>query len=331
MNKTTNLSEFVTSDPNSAILDHEAVGATIHERARISQRVLQDVSTGTVSTQGFKELVLTKRPDDPTPWYVSTGTFFKVFEKYEIDNETWLESSAVNDGFYQAVCATDEGENKLQGLLDTIVSAKHMSIETGTGESWKGDEVRNYDYFPALSSMLTGNVVIDPSNPDHSDSTINLLIDAEARLPSSYQEGAKYYMNRRTRSVFRKLRNTDGSLILSSNDVGEFSLFGYPVVIYDSISDVPTAVQTDNKAATWLMFGNLEKALKVSDFTGSEKFINNPYKEGYKELKYESKYGVYALDTTALILVVMADEGIGSSSYKQVTTEPKTSKSKKSK
>ncbi|MGF1739456.1 hypothetical protein, partial [Photobacterium satsumensis] len=98
----------------------------------------------------------------------------------------------------------------------------------------------------------------------------------------------------------------DGDLLMVSDKDGEFHILGYPVVEWESLPDAAgdaSRPPTTPEAGVWLMFGDMGAAIKVSDVEGSEKFINNPYNEGFKELKYESKHGVFALDTSALVII----------------------------
>lgn len=61
--------------------------------------------------------------------------------------------------------------------------------------------------------------------------TVDDLIDVQEAVPDAYQENAIWVMNRKTRAAIRKIKDSDGNLILNKDATAKwnYTLFGRPV------------------------------------------------------------------------------------------------------
>ena len=65
------------------------------------------------------------------------------------------------------------------------------------------------------------------------------IVDLDAKLNSAYSKNAVYIMNKTTRNLVKKIKDEMGNPIFVQNTANGFGnmLDGYPVVIYDAMSD----------------------------------------------------------------------------------------------
>ena len=150
-----------------------------------------------------------------------------------------------------------------------LLSSGRIDITASMGESWKpsmGLGARAHTHLPALGTGVAGKLGTDDK------SSVAYLIDLTNSLPTKYLNGAKFYMNRKTKGVIQKLVDDNGQpIFLPSYMAGSApTILGYPVVIDDTLPDV--AVD-----ATPIIFGDLSRAFAMGN--GDIDYMQlNPYK-----------------------------------------------------
>lgn len=157
----------------------------------------------------------------------------------------------------------DGADKNMRGIL----SSNRINATNLTGESFKptfGASARSADFFPVMGTgVADGLPVTDVAKVD-------FLIDITTEIPSKYLQTSKWYMNRRTLGVFRKVRDTDGYPIFANGYKGEpMSILGYPIVIDD---DMPNIAAN----APFLVFGDLKQAFYISP-GDIDKMLLDPY------------------------------------------------------
>lgn len=150
-----------------------------------------------------------------------------------------------------------------------ILSSSRVDITATTGESWKpsmGTGARNHDFFPAYGTGVSGSLGADD------EAIMDFIEDVIARLPTKYLANAKWKMNRKTRAVLAKVRDTQNRPVFKRNMIegGVDMIAGYPVVLDDTMPDI-TADSLP------IIFGDLRAAFAMSN--GDINYMQlNPYK-----------------------------------------------------
>lgn len=152
-----------------------------------------------------------------------------------------------------------------------ILSSNRVDITNLTGVSFLPTlaadpaNARPADYFPVYSTGVSGALGVDD------EAVVNYIIDLVNTLPTQWLSGSKFYMNRKTKALLEKVRNTDNMPIFigSYREGGALMLMGYPVVIDDTLPDIAAN-------STPIIFGNLNAAFAIND-GDIDKMLIDPY------------------------------------------------------
>lgn len=153
-----------------------------------------------------------------------------------------------------------------------ILSSSRVDITATTGESWKPSmdptpaNARDHDYFPAYATGVSGSLGADD------EAIMDFIEDVIARLPTKYLANAKWKMNRKTRAVLAKVRDTQNRPVFKRNMIegGVDMIAGYPVVLDDTMPDIAAD-------SLPIIFGDLRAAFAMSN--GDINYMQlNPYK-----------------------------------------------------
>jgi len=185
-----------------------------------------------------------------------------------------------------------------------ILSSKRVDITNLTGESFKptlGAGARNPDFFPAFATGVSGSIGADDV------AIVNFVIDVCNTLPTRYLNGAKWYMNRKTKGIFEKVRYEDGKPVFTYDYIEglpgrRLMLNGYPVVIDDTLPNV---------AANSLfgMFGRLDMAFAMNN-GDIDKMLLDPYTvDGCTVIKLDKEFFEMAQRTDAILVLAATANG----------------------
>ena len=152
-----------------------------------------------------------------------------------------------------------------------ILSSNRVDITNLTGVSFLPTlaadpaDARPADYFPVYATGVSGALGADD------EAVVNYIIDLVNTLPTQWLSGSKFYMNRKTKALLEKVRNTDNMPIFigSYREGGALMLMGYPVVIDDTLPDIAAD-------STPIIFGNLNAAFAIND-GDIDKMLIDPY------------------------------------------------------
>lgn len=143
-----------------------------------------------------------------------------------------------------------------------ILSSNRVDITDGTGKSWlptltpTGAGARPADYYPVLGTGVSGALGADDV------AAMNYVIDVCNFLPTRYLGKAAWYMNRKTKGVFEKLRDADDKPLLMYDFIEglpgrRLILNGYPVIIDDTMPNIAAN-------STFAIFGDLSSAFAMA-------------------------------------------------------------------
>lgn len=152
-----------------------------------------------------------------------------------------------------------------------ILSSNRVDITNLTGVSFlptlaaDPTKARPADYFPVYSTGVSSALGVDD------EAVVNYIIDLVNTLPTQWLSGSKFYMNRKTKALLEKVRNTDNMPIFigSYREGGALMLMGYPVVIDDTLPDIAAN-------STPIIFGKLNAAFAIND-GDIDKMLIDPY------------------------------------------------------
>ena len=178
-----------------------------------------------------------------------------------------------------------------------ILSSKRVDIASGTGQSWKPTlaanpaDARDADFFPAKATGVDGSLGADDA------AIVDFVIDCANELPTEYLGGAKWYMNRKTKGLFEKVRDADGNPIFRMNyREGGLQLNGFPVVIDDTMPDVASD-------SLFAIFGDLSKAFALSN-GDIDKMLLDPYTvDGCTVIKTDKEYFEIVQQSDAILIL----------------------------
>lgn len=183
-----------------------------------------------------------------------------------------------------------------------ILSSNRVNITNLTGESWKptlGANARSADYFPAIATGVSGSLGADDK------AIVDWVIDVTNSLPTEHLNGARWYMNRKTRGLFEKVRDTDERPIFRMSyidGVGTMVLNGYPVVIDDTLPDVAAN-------STFAIFGRLDRAFAIND-GDIDKMLLDPYTvDGCTVIKTDKEYFEMVQNSDAILVCAATANG----------------------
>lgn len=141
--------------------------------------------------------------------------------------------------------------------------------------------------------MVTGVAgALPASNPS------DKLVDLIYTLKAGYRQNASFVINRRTRAVIRKLKDSSGAYLWQPPAMpgGKAMLMGFPVVEAEDMPDIAT----DARA---LAFGDFARGYLVVDRTGV-RVLRDPYSAKPYVLFYVTKRvggGVQDFDAIKLL------------------------------
>lgn len=179
-----------------------------------------------------------------------------------------------------------------------ILSSNRVNITNLTGESFKPTlaadpaDARDADYYPVLATGVSGALGADDV------AIVDYVIDVCNALPTEHLNGANWYMNRKTRGVFEKVRDTENRPIFRTSyidGVGTLVLNGFPVVIDDTLPDIAAN-------STFAMFGRLDRAFAMND-GDIDKMLLDPYTvDGCTVIKTDKEYFEIVQSSDAIIV-----------------------------
>lgn len=318
------------ADGEALAIDDE-LGRSITERARENVAILGAIGAKAVGSVNYRELVLQTYPSVGTTgenttlagadWsatdtqkYVEVSMKVgKQYAKPQISDEAskdphidlWahlqtLLAEETARYWAQQVLAGDGGANNINGILKDNASATVGHLDTrdatddGTkGESWKPVATRDVNKFPILPTGVAGGM------PATAPSFIDLLIDVTVAVPSKYLSESKWYMNRRTQALVRKLKDGEGRPLLQFEG-GAFNLLGHPVVLEDYMPNVASD-------SFPIVFGDLAKAYRLCDIDST--YLIDPYSvDGATQIKTSTRKGSLIGANDAIVVVMATDK-----------------------
>jgi HK97 family phage major capsid protein len=178
-----------------------------------------------------------------------------------------------------------------------MLSTNRVDITDVTGESWKATGTRNPDFFPAYGTGVSGAIGIDDQ------AIIDFVIDVTNTLPTRYLGGAAWYMNRKTKGVFQKVRDLQGRPIFQYDYIEglpgrRLLLEGYPVIIDDTMPDLAAN-------SLFAIFGNMSAAFAYND-GDIDQMLLDPYTKKGGLLVYTEKEYFEMVQRSDAILVLAA-------------------------
>lgn len=178
----------------------------------------------------------------------------KLIDTADRDIIAWL-TEKVGEGF---------GNKVADAIINGNGVAKPHGI-LGYPSAATGDKTRPWGTLQYIVTGASGAFKAAGADP------ADCLIDTVASLKAQYRAGAKWYMNRATEALVRKLKDSQGRfLLVDSLIAGQPSqLLGYPVVPCEQLPD-PGANSFS------IAFGNLKKGY-TSPQLRVPKFMTDPY------------------------------------------------------
>lgn len=320
----------ITNADNGGRAVAEILSNDVIEYAREFSPILGEVGRKPSMTRNFRELVLVSYPSTQAGIEnvagtaiseTSTQTYkevkskeFKVNAKPRITDEAMYgaDMDLYGDlirllgeeiGIYLAaqVLYGDASGKSARGIL----SSSRIDITNTTGKSFKPTlapnpaDARDADFFPVKP---TG---VDAAFGATDKAIVDFVIDLSNELPTKYLAGAKFYMNRKTKGVFEKVRDAnDNPIFRPDYRTGGMSLNGYPVVIDDTLPNVASN-------STPLIFGDLRRAFAIND-GDIDKLLLDPYTvDGCTVVKYDKEM-FEMIQASDAIIVVAATTNAGS-------------------
>ncbi len=186
-----------------------------------------------------------------------------------------------------------------------ILSSNRIDITDITGESFKPTldavpaNARDADFYPVKPTGVSGSLGADDV------AIVNFVIDVVNELPTEYLNGAAWYMNRKTRGLFEKVRDTDNKPIYRQSyidGVGTMVMNGYPVIIDDTLPNVAAN-------STFAMFGRLDRAFAIND-GDIDKMLLDPYTvDGCTLIKTDKEYFEMVQASDAILVLCATTNG----------------------
>lgn len=157
---------------------------------------------------------------------------------------SWLIDNVVDDFDREEgeALLTGDGVNKPTGLLTAPNAAT-------------ADSVRAFGTFQFVATGVAASLGVTP---------LDTLIDIETETRKPYRRNANWVMNRRTLSVYRKIKDADGRYIWSAGDASEGvkpMLMGYPYVELEDMPDIAAN-------SLPLAFGDFKRGYKMFPIVG---------------------------------------------------------------
>ena len=172
--------------------------------------------------------------------------------KFNIVNQTLKKLTAIVPMTEEIL---EDSAIDLTSLIGTLLGeavAKEEDIQffTGTGSPWTG----------VLNNSDVNHV--DQASGDVYQLTADDLLDMQDETPAGALPGSKYYLNRKTLSIVRKLKSLTGEYIFQAPAGGlPGTIWDFPYVLSEAFP-APADVQDGD---AYILFGNLQKSCVLGD------------------------------------------------------------------
>lgn len=184
-----------------------------------------------------------------------------------------------------------------------ILSSNRVDLTNLTGESFlptltpTGAGARDSDFFPAHPTGVSGSIGTDDK------AIVDFVIDVCNTLPTRYLPGAAFYMNRKTKGLFEKVRDTQERPIFVHDYIPglpgkQLMLNGYRVIIDDTMPDVAAD-------STFAIFGDLGKAFAMNN-GDIDQMLLDPYTKKGNLIVYTEKEFFEMIQRSDAVLVLAA-------------------------
>lgn len=187
----------------------------------------------------------------------------------------------------------DDAAIDIEGFLvedteEEMARQENTAFVSGTGVmkprgflDYKSDAVTTADAsrdWGVLEYIASGAAGAFPTVSGSSASDPDALITTIARLNPAYRPNARWFMNRATEAVVRKLKDADGRYLVGFGDLRDnalgFSLLGFPIV---NLEDMPDVASDSYSIA----FGDMMRGYLIVDRIGfrvlRDPYTNKPY------------------------------------------------------
>ena len=275
----------VGSDPDGGFVVDADTGGRIVSRIFETSPMRQFANVQTIGTDALEGLH--DNDEAAFGWVGETGarseTGTPKLEKYRIPvHEMYAKPSATQKLLDDA---SINMEAWLQGkVTDKFARAENAAFVSGSGV----DRPRGFATYPdrasievfevgAIGQYDTGVNGGFAAAPDGGD----VLLDALYGLKAQYRSNAAWFMNRRTTSAVRKLKDSDGAYIWQPGIAAgqPASLLGYPQASFEDMADFTTT------GALAIAVGDMNAAYQIVDRIGvrvlRDPYSNKPYVEFY--------------------------------------------------
>lgn len=314
----------IGTDSSAGYAVAEVLRRDVIEYAREFSPILSLVGRNSMITRDMRMLVTVGYPSLGTGYENIAGSVLP-----ETDTQTYAEVRSKSWKVYakpritdEAMSATDinvyshllkllgeqmrvyQAAQVLQGTgTDTTTSTNargilsyRVDITNLTGESFKptidATDARDHDIYPVKATGVSGGFGADD------EAIVDYFIDLINEHPTQFLQGAKFIMNRKTKGVLEKVRDTQGRPLLVNNymDSGEPRIRGYAIVIDDTMPNVAAD-------STPIIFGRLDLAYYLND-GDIDKMLLDPYSEDQCTLVKTSKEMFEMVGNTDAIKIV---------------------------
>ena len=289
----------LTTPADGGLAVKEVLSMDVLDYAREFSPISQHVGLKSDLTRDYRQLIKVTYPSisegienvaGTVPAQTSTQKYvevkakeFKLYAQPRITNEALygadiniyqdlIKSLGEEIGIYLAhqLLFGDGIDKNCRGIL----SSNRVDITDGTGKSWlptltpTGAGARPADYYPVLGTGVSGSLGADDV------AAMNYVIDVCNFLPTRYLANAAWYMNRKTKGVFEKLRDADDKPLLMYDFIEglpgrRLILNGYPVIVDDTMPSLAAN-------STFAIFGDLSSAFAMAP--GSiDQMLLDPY------------------------------------------------------
>lgn len=213
------------------------------DRAVSSGWVGESAARNETGTPGFSSLAFV-----PGELYAEPRATQQMLDDAAIDLEAWLAGEVQGEFSRQENIAflSGDGVNKPHGLLTYVTGAANAARHP----------------FGAIKVKTSGGA----ATLADADKIVDLIYD----LPAEHRANAKFYMNRLTQGIVRKLKDGDGNYLWQpSFQAGQpATLAGYPVVELPDLPDV-------GANAIPVLFGDMAATYLVVDRVGVRMIRDN--------------------------------------------------------
>ena len=319
----------ITNPSEGGLAVAEILSRDVMEYAREFSPIINHVGMKSAITRDYRQLIKVTYPsvqegienvagstiaETTTQTYVEVkSNVFKLNAKPRITDEAMYgsdidiyadlrESLGEEIGIYlaaQLLFGNGTGKNA-RGIL----SSNRVDITDLTGESFKptlGAGRRDSDFYPVKTTGVSGSIGTDDV------AIVDFVIDTCNELPTRYLNGAMWYMNRKTKGLFEKVRDADDKPIFMYDYVEglpgkRLVLNGYPVVIDDTMPDVAAD-------SLFAIFGRLDMAFAINN-GDIDKLLVDPYSsDGCTVIKMDKEFFEMVQRSNAILVCAATANG----------------------